>query len=73
MTDASKRFEAFDETGERYTVHVHRELCPAGDQAGKVAGGLRLGNGEVVTRHSQGLYSIDRTGVRLTSTDRKAP
>jgi hypothetical protein len=72
MRDAGKMFEAFDEAGERYTVHVHRESCPVGDQAGKVAGGLRLGNGEVVTRHSQGLYSIARTGVRLTSTDRHA-
>jgi hypothetical protein len=76
MTDANGQFEAFDEAGVRYTVHIHRRSRGEGAAVGpKPEPGqdeLRLGNGEVVTRHSLGLYSIARTGVRLTSTDRTA-
>jgi hypothetical protein len=77
MTDASGQFEAFDESGVRYTVHIRRGVRrEAGAAVGSIPepgpDELRLGNGEVVTRHSQGLYSIARTGVRLTSTDRTA-
>ena len=70
MKDARGQFEAFDEAGERYTVHIHLGLRGGGAAVGpKPEPGqaeLRLGNGEGVTRHSQGLYSIARTGVRLT-------
>ncbi len=76
MTDATGQFEAFDEAGVRYTVHVLRRSREGGAAAGPGPDPgrdeLRLGNGEVVTRHSQGLYSIARTGARLTSDDRTA-